>query len=81
MTASFLDAQVSLLPTSYRKEAATGTNEQNGNAALSAPNAKRYSIVKEQYPYLRGKPPRSGLVQLQLNCKENREGHGNRFRV
>jgi len=67
MTASFLDVRVSQLPTSYRKEAATGTNEQNGNAALSAPNAKRYSIVKEQYPYLWAKPPRSGLVQLLID--------------
>jgi hypothetical protein len=63
MTASSLDVQVSQLPTSYRKEAVTGTREQNGNAALSTPNAKRYSIVKEQYPQLRAKPPRSGLVQ------------------
>jgi hypothetical protein len=50
MTASFLDVQVLPLPTSYPKEAVTATREQNGNAALSAPNAKRYSIVKEQCP-------------------------------
>jgi hypothetical protein len=48
MTASFLDAQVSLLPTSYRKEAVIGAGKQNSNAALSAPSTKRYSIVKEQ---------------------------------
>jgi len=68
MTASFLDAQVSQLPTSYRKEAVTVAREQNGNAALSAPNAKRYSIVKELCPQLRAKPPRSGLVQQSLYC-------------
>jgi len=50
MTASFLDAQVSQLPTSYRKKAVTVAREQNGNAALSTPDAKRYSIVKEQRP-------------------------------
>jgi hypothetical protein len=59
MTASFLDVQELPLPTSYPKEAVTATREQNGNAALSAPNAKRYSIVKEQWFNL----PRSGLVQ------------------
>src|SRR4030043_217665 len=68
MTASFLDAQVLQLPTSYRKEAVTGSREQNGNAALSEPNAKRYSIVKEQCPQLRAEPPRSGLVQQLLYC-------------
>jgi hypothetical protein len=69
MTASFLDVQVSQLQTSYRKKAVTNTREQNGNAALSAPNAKRYSIVKEQCPQLRAKPPRSGLVQQILDGK------------
>jgi hypothetical protein len=48
MTASFLDVQVLPLPTSYPMEAATSTREQNGKAALSASNAKRYSIAKEQ---------------------------------
>jgi hypothetical protein len=50
-----------------RKEAVTGAKEQNGNTALSALNAKRYSIAKEQCPQLRAKPPRSGLVQQILD--------------
>jgi len=50
-----------------RKEAVIVAREQNSNAALSAPNAKRYSIVKEQCPQLRAEPPQSGLVQQILD--------------
>ena len=49
-----------------RKEAVTGAKEQNGNTALSALNAKRYSIVNEQWFKL----PRSGLVQLLIIQKK-----------
>jgi hypothetical protein len=63
MTASFLDAQVSQLPTSYRKKAVTGAKGTKQQCSPFCPNAKRYSIVKEQRPQLQPNPPRSGLVQ------------------
>jgi hypothetical protein len=69
MTASFLDAQVSQLPTSYRKKAVTGAKGTKQQCSPFCPNAKRYSIVKEQRPQLQANPPRSGLVQQILDRK------------